>query len=125
MENYFYRLDEDGNAVIFENDGNQATKLDVLNIYPIDSELSTQYEHANGIVLSVEDAHKIGISNEDNYTIQKQREQLTEKLFNIICENDGDIRAAAIDANENHNINVAYETFTQNCWYNAITRYKK
>jgi len=59
----FYQLDEDGNAVIFENDGAIATRIDA-NVYPVGSDLSARYEHPEGIILTVEDAQKLGIEEE-------------------------------------------------------------
>jgi hypothetical protein len=59
----FYRINENGNAQIFENDGDIVTRIDA-NVYPVDSQLSTRYEHASGIVLTIEDAEKLGIHAE-------------------------------------------------------------
>jgi len=62
----FYRLNADGNAMILNSvDGSAVTKIDA-NIYPVDSDLSTRYEHPEGIVLTVADAKKIGIKNENS-----------------------------------------------------------
>jgi len=63
-EKMFYRLNNDGNAIIFHNSGEQVTQLDE-NIYPVGSDYSTRYEHPYGIVLTIEDAHKIGIKIEN------------------------------------------------------------
>ena len=59
----FYRLNDNGDAQIFEDSGEVATQIDA-NVYPIDSNFSTRYEHPDGIILSVEDAIKIGVLNE-------------------------------------------------------------
>jgi hypothetical protein len=61
----FYRVDENGNAVIFNNDGSAATQIDA-NVYTIDSDgsKSVRYEHPEGIILTIEDAEKIGIKKE-------------------------------------------------------------
>jgi hypothetical protein len=66
----FYRLNEHGNAVILDSDnGLNITQLNIA-AWPIDSEidprltLSTEYNHPEGIVLSVEDAEKLGITHE-------------------------------------------------------------
>jgi len=61
----FYRLNGDGNAVIlYASDGEPVTMLDE-NVYPVGgSPLSARYEHPAGIVLTVEDAEKIGITKE-------------------------------------------------------------
>ena len=61
---YFYKIDENGNAIILTvADGEAVTRIDA-NIYPVGSELSTRYEHPDGIVLTIEDAKKIGIEEE-------------------------------------------------------------
>jgi hypothetical protein len=59
----FYRINSDSNAVIFENDGSAATRIDA-NVYPVGSDLSARYEHPEGIVLTVADAEKLGIEAE-------------------------------------------------------------
>ena len=59
----FYRINSDGNAVILNDDGTAATRIDA-NVYPVGSVLSSCHEHAEGIVLTVADAQKIGIEAE-------------------------------------------------------------
>jgi len=59
----FYRLNENGEAVVFHDSGEAVTKIDA-NVYPVDSYLSARYEHASGIVITVADAEKIGIGKE-------------------------------------------------------------
>lgn len=59
----FYRLNSDGNAVLFEDSGEQVTRIDA-NVYPVGSNCSARYEHPEGIVLTVEDAEKLGIVKE-------------------------------------------------------------
>lgn len=59
----FYRINEQQNAQIFNDDGSVASRIDA-DVYPVGSDTSTRYEHPEGIVLSVEDAKKIGISEE-------------------------------------------------------------
>jgi hypothetical protein len=59
----FYRIDDDGNAIILEDDGSIVTRIDA-NVYPVGSDLSARYEHPEGIVLTVEDAEKLGIEVE-------------------------------------------------------------
>ena len=44
----------------FEDDGYRATRIDA-DVYPINSNLSARYEHAQGIVLSIADAKKLEI----------------------------------------------------------------
>ncbi|MBL4656240.1 MAG: hypothetical protein JKY33_10510 [Bacteroidia bacterium] len=62
----FYRLNADGNAVILDcEDGEAICRMrGVTWIYPVDSEFSCAYEHAEGIVLTVEDAAKLHIEIE-------------------------------------------------------------
>lgn len=69
MDEYFYRLDENGNAVILHcEDGAPVTKIDkgmsYRGIFPIGSSLCVQYDHPEGIVLSVLDAMALGIEEE-------------------------------------------------------------
>ena len=59
----FYRINENGNAVILNDDGTAVTRIDA-NVYPVGSGLSARHEHAEGIVLTVADAQKIGIEAE-------------------------------------------------------------
>lgn len=59
----FYRVNENGDAVVFHDSGEVATRIDA-NVYPVDSDLSARYEHASGIVLTVSDAEEIGIKAE-------------------------------------------------------------
>ena len=59
----FYRINENGNAVILNDDGTAVTRIDA-NVYPVGSVLSASHEHAEGIVLTVADAQKIGIEAE-------------------------------------------------------------
>ena len=65
MDKYFYRKNDDGNAVVLHfEDGSEVTRIDA-NVYPVGSELSARYEHPEGIVLTVADAKKIGIQSEN------------------------------------------------------------
>ena len=59
----FYRINENGNAVILNDDGTAATRIDA-NVYPVGSGLSARHERVEGIVLTVADAQKIGIEAE-------------------------------------------------------------
>jgi len=66
IDNIFYRINTDGNAVIlYVGDGELVTKLDE-DVYPVGSDLSARYEHPEGIVLTVKDAKFIGIPSEDD-----------------------------------------------------------
>lgn len=60
---FFGRFNEDGNVVVLHLTGEAATRLDA-SVYPVGSELSTRHEHAEGIVLTPEDAAKIGLEVE-------------------------------------------------------------
>lgn len=62
--NKFYRVNEDGNAQILTADeGDPVTRIDA-DVYPVGSDVSARYEHAEGIVLTITDAEKIGIESE-------------------------------------------------------------
>jgi len=43
----FYRIDDDGNAIILEDDGSIVTRIDA-NVYPVGSNCSARYEHPEG-----------------------------------------------------------------------------
>ena len=63
----YFRIDENGNAAIFEDEGNVATRINLpvyKTVYPVGSDLSTNYEHPEGIVLTIEDARKIELKEE-------------------------------------------------------------
>ena len=63
----FGRMNDCGNVDILLNDGTPATRLDLLSggsIYPVGSDLSLNYEHPEGIELTVEDTKKIGFEIE-------------------------------------------------------------
>ena len=60
----FGRINENGNVTVFEADGSTATRIDA-NVYPVGSNLSARYEHAEGIELAVADAEKIGLMIEE------------------------------------------------------------
>lgn len=59
----FYRINDDGNAIILEDDGSIVTRIDA-NVYPVGSDLSARYEHPEGIRLTISDAEKLGIEVE-------------------------------------------------------------
>jgi hypothetical protein len=71
----FYRINSDGNAEVYNDDGSAATRIKTGNVYPVGSDLSTHYEHPEGIVLTIADAEKISIHSE-NY-----RDQLATELL--------------------------------------------
>ena len=60
----FYRENTTGNAQIFEDDGDVATRIDA-DVYPVGSDTSARYEHPEGIILTVADAETLGIGPED------------------------------------------------------------
>lgn len=63
----FYRVNEDGNADIFDAEGYKATSIKTpphKAVYPMGSPLSTNYNHAEGITLTIDDAKKLGIKEE-------------------------------------------------------------
>ena len=65
----FYRLNTGGAAAIFEDSGETADRItdncDARRIYPLGSPLSCCHEHPEGIVLTVQDAERLGITSED------------------------------------------------------------
>jgi hypothetical protein len=61
----FGRIDNNGNVIVlYAEEGEAVTWMDE-NVYPVGSSLSVRYEHPEGIVLSREDADKLGIEIED------------------------------------------------------------
>ena len=68
MKDLFYRLGDDGNAVVLDSDGYACTRISEADgghtVYPVDSSLSCAHEHVNGIILTVEDAEKLGIEED-------------------------------------------------------------
>ena len=78
-EKMFYRVNDDGNAVIFHKTGEPVTIMAYsdFSLCPVDSYISCNYRHPDGIVLTVEDAEKIGICEEaimkSFYTIEVRR----------------------------------------------------
>ena len=62
IEGMFGREREDGNIdVLYIEDGVAVTQLDVDGVYPVGSELGSRYEHPAGIVITPEDARRIGL----------------------------------------------------------------
>lgn len=67
MKDLFYRINEEGNAVIFNYDGTVCERFDYDDmpiVYPVYSNLSCFYQHNEGIVLSIEDVDKCGIKKD-------------------------------------------------------------
>lgn len=58
----FYGIEQgDGNVVVLHvEDGLAATRLDA-SVWPIGSKVSARYDHPQGIILSREDAEKLGL----------------------------------------------------------------
>jgi len=54
-------LRDDGNYNIIDDNLEACTEMDIDGIYPVGSELSTRYEHADGIVLSASDVKQLNI----------------------------------------------------------------
>ena len=69
IQGFFGRKDTTGNVIVFNADGSDATFMDEIegasSIYPVDSNTSLCHEHADGIVLSLYDAKKIGLEIEE------------------------------------------------------------
>lgn len=65
LNEVFGRVNNDGNVdILFINDGDRVTRLNVDGVYPVNSALSTRYEHASGIVLTVEQCKSLNIEIE-------------------------------------------------------------
>lgn len=65
LNEVFGKLNNDGNVdILYINDGDKVTRLNVDGVYPVNSALSTKYEHANGIVLTVEQCKSLNIEIE-------------------------------------------------------------
>jgi hypothetical protein len=62
----FGRINASGNVdILHAEDGGPVTRVDdCITVYPVGSGLSTAYEHADGIALTVHDAKRLGISIE-------------------------------------------------------------
>ncbi|HCT5330797.1 TPA: hypothetical protein OT047_003496 [Klebsiella pneumoniae] len=64
LSEVFGRVNSDGNVDLLDIEtGEAVTRLDA-NLYPVNSQLSTRYEHARGIIITREDADKVGIDVE-------------------------------------------------------------
>lgn len=59
----FGRISENGNVVLFLEDGSVCTRLDA-NVYPVGSNSSARNEHPDGIVLYAADAVRLRIEME-------------------------------------------------------------
>jgi len=64
--NIFGRFDEDGTIMLLHvEDGHAVTRLDA-DCYPVGSNLSTRWEHPEGIIITPEDAARLGIAIESD-----------------------------------------------------------
>ena len=64
----FGRIDSNGNVVVlYAECGESVTRIETEDnhVYPVDSQLSTNYEHPEGITLTRNDAEKLGIEIEE------------------------------------------------------------
>ncbi|OCF98775.1 hypothetical protein A9G10_05995 [Gilliamella sp. wkB308] len=63
------KLNADGNvSLLYANDGYPVTRLDTAGfgtLYPVDSDVSTCYEHPEGIVVTLSDCHRLKIDVEN------------------------------------------------------------
>ncbi|MEQ1966698.1 hypothetical protein ABLA30_06600 [Xenorhabdus nematophila] len=62
----FGRINQNGNVdILYAETGEAITRIGFVdNIYPVDSDFCTHYDHPQGIELLLEDALKIGIEIE-------------------------------------------------------------
>ncbi len=67
MEIYGIKTNENTVAILHVEDGAAVTRFDdsMPVAYPVDSNVSALYEHPEGIVLTLEDAERLGIEIED------------------------------------------------------------
>lgn len=56
----FGRPTDEGHVRLFHSDGEVVTQLNAT-VWPVGSDLSARYEHPEGIVLTRDDARKIGV----------------------------------------------------------------
>jgi hypothetical protein len=64
LKNVFGRMNRDGNVMVLGNEDGEAIRKLNANKYPVDSGLSCRCEHAQGIVLTIQDAEDLGIEIE-------------------------------------------------------------
>ncbi len=65
IDEMFYRINDEGSAaILYTEDGTEVTRIDAT-VYPVGSELSARYEQPAGIVLTIEDAQRLGLHAED------------------------------------------------------------
>jgi hypothetical protein len=65
LNEVFGLMREDGNVdIVYINDGDKVTELDVDGVYPVGSQLSVKHSHASGIVLTVDQCKELNIEVE-------------------------------------------------------------
>ena len=66
LSEVFGKINDDGYVdILYINDGERVTQLDVAGVYPVGSSFSTRCdEHPYGIVLTVEQCKKLNIEIE-------------------------------------------------------------
>lgn len=66
LNEVFGRINNDGNVdILYINDGEKVTRLNVDGVYPVDSLFSTRCdEHSNGIVLTIDQCRMLNIEIE-------------------------------------------------------------
>jgi hypothetical protein len=66
LRDIFGRINENGNVDVLNiEDGSFVTQIKIDNLYPVGSNLSSYYEHAEGIEITREDAGRIGLEIEE------------------------------------------------------------
>lgn len=76
----FARRNADGNFAILDTEGMPVTRLpggEYPSVYPVGSDLSADYEHAEGIVLDEAGVHLVEIDFEDGYRIDTEAASFT------------------------------------------------
>lgn len=65
LNEVFGRVNNEGNVdILYINDGDRVTSLNVDGVYPVNSLFSTRYAHGGGIVLTVEQCRELNIEIE-------------------------------------------------------------
>lgn len=65
LNEVFGRINNDKNVdILYINDGDRVTRLNVDGVYPVNSTLSTKYEHTSGIILTVKQCKALNIKIE-------------------------------------------------------------
>lgn len=66
MKNIFGRINNDNNVDLFHASGEFVTSITVTGapLWPVDSDICSEYEHPNGIVITRADAERLCIEIE-------------------------------------------------------------